>query len=78
MVSVPPYVKYRREADGGLVYEHENYGYEDATLLRVDGTVVDILEAVESGTTDRAVLEERFSPEAVTVLERRGFLAADD
>ena len=77
-MHVPSHVKFRRESDSGLVYDHENYGYEDATLLTVDETVVDILETVETGTTDRSELERRFSSEALAVLEDRGFLAADD
>lgn len=77
-MRVPAHIKYRREHDSGLVYDHENYGYEDASLLTVDETVVDILEAVEDGTTERGELERRFSPEVLSVLEDRGFLATDD
>lgn len=74
-VVVPEYVKYRREETGGLVYAHENYGYEDATLTSVSGSVIDVLEHVhESGGCSATTLQSNFSAETVEVLVDRGFV----
>jgi putative mycofactocin binding protein MftB len=70
----PSHVKYRREATGGLVYDHENYGYEDASLYAVSDTVVDVLEFVGDGRA-RADVEAEFSPTVVESLIERGVLA---
>jgi|AntRauMinimDraft_4_1070384.scaffolds.fasta_scaffold01991_4 putative mycofactocin binding protein MftB len=70
----PSHVKYRREADGGLVYDHENYGYEDASLYRVSDTVVEVLEFVEEPRPSPDV-EAEFSPAVVDSLVERGVLA---
>jgi hypothetical protein len=70
----PRHVKFRREAGFGLVYDHENYGYEDATLASVDGVVVDVLERVEGGAVSRAQLEQEFSPATVEAMLQRGYL----
>jgi putative mycofactocin binding protein MftB len=72
-VSKPPHIKYRREADGGLVYDHENYGYEDASLYAVSDTVIDVLEFVDAETT-RDRVETEFSPAVVESLLERGVL----
>jgi putative mycofactocin binding protein MftB len=75
-VVVPEYVKYRREETGGLVYAHENYGYEDATLTSVSDSVIDVLEHVhENGGCSASELETDFSPETVEVLVDRGFVS---
>ncbi|MFB6137586.1 MAG: mycofactocin biosynthesis chaperone MftB2, partial [Halobacteriaceae archaeon] len=66
-------VKYRRESGFGLVYEHENYGHEDASLYEVNETVVDVLEYVGDGT-DRDDVEGEFSADVVDALVDRGFL----
>jgi len=74
-VVVPEYVKYRREETGGLVYTHENYGYEDATLTSVSGQVIDVLEHVtENGGCSAGTLQSNFSEETVEVLVDRGFV----
>jgi len=73
-VHRPSHVKYRREGDGGLVYDHENYGYEDASLYRVSEAVVDVLEFVEE-PRPRATVEAEFSPAVVDSLLERGVLA---
>jgi len=70
----PSHVKFRREATGGLVYDHENYGYEDASLYAVSDTVVDVLEFVGDGRA-RADVEAAFSPGIVESLLERGVLA---
>ncbi|MGQ4555462.1 mycofactocin biosynthesis chaperone MftB2 [Halobellus sp. GM3] len=72
-VSKPAHVKYRREADGGLVYDHENYGYEDASLYAVSDTVLEVLEFVDGGRPREAV-EAEFSPAVVESLLERGVL----
>jgi len=72
-VVKPSHIKYRREADGGLVYDHENYGYEDASMYAVSDTVIDVLEFVDDGQS-RSALEERFSPAVVDSLLDRGVL----
>jgi len=71
---VPDHVKYRRESTGGLVYDHENYGYEDATLAQVDDVVIDVLEFVEEGMPTREEVENTFSPTIVDTLVNRGYL----
>jgi putative mycofactocin binding protein MftB len=73
-ISLPSHVKFRREADFGLVYEHENYGYDDASLLTVDETVIDVLEAVEHETPTRAELERQFSEDTIDAIIQRGLL----
>jgi putative mycofactocin binding protein MftB len=70
----PSHVKYRRESDGGLVYDHENYGYEDASMYAVSDTVIDVLEFVEDARP-RAEVEAEFSPAVVDSLVERGVLA---
>ena len=72
-IAKPPHVKYRREADGGLVYDHENYGYEDASLYAVSDTVIEVLEFVD-GETTRDAVEAEFSPDVVDSLLERGVL----
>lgn len=73
----PVHVKFRREADGGLVYDHENYGYEDASMYAVSDTVIDVLEFVEEPRL-RSEVESEFSPAVVDSLVERGVLADDD
>jgi len=73
-VEPPQHVKFRREAGFGLVYEHENYGYEDANLLRVDERVVDALERTADTPQPREELAAEFSPELVETLLQRGLL----
>ncbi|MFB6183357.1 MAG: mycofactocin biosynthesis chaperone MftB2 [Haloarculaceae archaeon] len=70
----PRHVKYRRESSFGLVYDHENYGYEDASLTTVDERIVDLLAHVEEGEHDREALEAAFSPAVVETAVREGFL----
>ena len=72
-VSRPAHVKFRREADGGLVYDHENYGYEDASMYAVSDTVIDVLEFV-GDRRERAAVESEFSPAVVESLIERGVL----
>ncbi|MFB6354588.1 MAG: mycofactocin biosynthesis chaperone MftB2 [Halobacteriales archaeon] len=72
-VAVPAHVKFRREADGGLVYDHENYGYEDASIYAVSDTVIDVLEFVD-GRRARPAVEAAFSPAVVETLLDRGLL----
>lgn len=76
-VAKPSHVKFRREADGGLVYDHENYGYEDASMYAVSDTVVDVLEFVD-GERPRGDVEAAFSAETVRALIDRGVLASVD
>lgn len=70
----PSYIKFRREADGGLVYDHENYGYEDASMYAVSDTVIDVLEFVD-GDRSRSEVETQFSQPVVESLLRRGVLS---
>jgi putative mycofactocin binding protein MftB len=71
----PDHVKFRREADGGLVYVHENYGYEDATLTTVDDIVIDVLERIEErGGCGRPALEDEFGSRTVDTLLEAGML----
>lgn len=72
-ISKPTYVKYRREPDGGLVYDHENYGYEDASMYAVSDTVIDVLEFVAE-PRPRSEVEAEFSPAVVDSLVERGVL----
>ncbi|RLM53968.1 mycofactocin biosynthesis chaperone MftB [Halobellus sp. Atlit-31R] len=72
-VSTPSHIKFRREADGGLVYDHENYGYEDASMYAVSDTVIDVLEFVGDEQSREAV-EAEFSPAVVETLVERGVL----
>lgn len=76
-VTRPDHVKYRRESSFGLVYDHRNYGYEDASLLTVDETVVDVLEAVEERPRDRDRLVDRFSERTVSTMLEEGFLSRE-
>lgn len=69
----PDHVKFRREARGGLVYDHENYGYEDASLYAVSDTVIEVLEFVD-GQRPRTEVEAEFSPSVVASLLERGVL----
>jgi putative mycofactocin binding protein MftB len=73
-LAPPSFVKFRRESEFGLVYEHENYGYEDANLLRVDERVVDVLERTADSPQPREELAGEFSPELVETLLQRGLL----
>jgi putative mycofactocin binding protein MftB len=72
-METPPHVKFRREGEGGLVYDHENYGYEDATLSTVSDTVVDVLERAADGCS-RRTLEAEFTPATVEALVAAGFI----
>lgn len=72
-LATPSHVKFRREADGGLVYDHENYGYEDASMFAVSDTVIDVLEFVD-GRRSREAVEAEFSPAVVDTLVERGVL----
>lgn len=72
-VHKPSYIKHRREDGFGLVYNHRNYGYEDASLTEVNETVIDVLEHVENGDS-REHLEATFSPAVVEALLERGVL----
>lgn len=74
-VARPDYVKFRREADGGLVYNHENYGYEDASMYEVSDTVIDVLDFVDDERRSREAVEREFSPAIVETLISRGVLA---
>ena len=74
-VVCPDHIKFRREADGGLVYDHENYGYEDASLYVVREAVVDVLEFVGDGRP-RGAVESAFSESIVDSLLERGVLDA--
>ena len=75
-IIVPEHVKFRREASGGLVYDHENYGYEDATLSTVTEPVVDVLEHVSDvGACERSTLEAEFESRTVRALIDAGFLS---
>lgn len=72
-VRTPSHIKYRRERDGGLVYDHENYGYEDASMYAVSDTVIDVLEFVD-GQRPRDEVEAAFSPAIVQSLLEKGVL----
>lgn len=72
-VEKPAHIKYRREAEGGLVYDHENYGYEDASMYTVTETVIDVLEFVD-GECSRRDLDEEFSAPVIDSLIDRGVL----
>ncbi len=75
-ITRPSHVKYRHEAEGGLVYDHENYGYEDATLKTVDSTVIDVLKRIdENEGCTRASLEQEFGVKTVDTLLAAGILA---
>ncbi|MEF8801828.1 MAG: mycofactocin biosynthesis chaperone MftB2 [Halolamina sp.] len=75
-VITPSYIKYRREADGGLVYDHANYGYEDASMYAVSDTVIDVLEFVD-GQRSRTEVETAFSEAVVDSLVEKGVLDVD-
>jgi len=77
-IRKPSYIKYRREADFGLVYDHQNYGYEDASLLEVNEVVVDVLERVDGDDKSRDYLEATFSSEIIDALIERGLLINGD
>lgn len=72
-LSKPSHIKYRREPEGGLVYDHENYGYEDASMYEVNGTVIDVLEFID-GERPREEVDQEFSPAVVQTLLNRGVL----
>ena len=74
-VHRPAHVKFRREAEGGLVYDHENYGYEDASLYAVNEVVIDVLEFVGE-SRPRNDVESEFSEAIVDSLLERGVLNA--
>ena len=76
-LAIPEHVKYRREAEGGLVYDHENYGYEDASMYEVNATVIDVLEFVDGDHPSREAVEREFSPGVVETLLERGVLDAE-
>lgn len=73
-VIKPSHVKYRRESEFGLVYDHQNYGYEDASLLTVDESVIDILETVERQPRDHERLVAQFSERIVSTMLDEGFI----
>lgn len=70
----PRYVKYRSEGDHGLVYDHENYGYEDATLTAVSNVVIDVLERVNEESVSRKTLEQQFSDHTIEAMIDQGYL----
>lgn len=72
-VSKPNHIKYRREPEGGLVYDHENYGYDDASMYEVSDTVIDVLEFVGE-ECPRDEVDQEFSPATVETLLNRGVL----
>ena len=71
----PNHVKYRREAGFGLVYDHHNYGYEDATLSTVNEVVIDVLERVDDGPVTYAELQREFSSRTIDVMLEEGYLS---
>jgi hypothetical protein len=74
-VIIPDHIKFRRETETGLVYDHENYGYEDATLTKVGETVIDILEWInEEGGCSYPSLEDEYSPQTIDTLLESGVL----
>lgn len=74
-VFKPEYIKYRLEDDYGLVYDHENYGYEDATLTTVDKRIISCLEYVDTESKVRIEeLQKEVSPEVIEVAREKGFL----
>ena len=66
-LATPGFVKYRREEDFGLVYTHENYGDEDASLYETDERVVDVLQRAEGGAP-RTELKREFGADVVEEL----------
>jgi len=74
MLQKPSYVKYRRESDFGLVYDHENYDDEDAKLLQVDSDIVSALEYVDESRPSRNEFESNFSPSLVDSLLKQGLI----
>lgn len=73
-LTKPSHIKFRWEGDTGLIYDHENYGYEDATLTSADGLLIEVLEYVDEHDPTRRELEREFSPAVVEVMLDRGFL----
>lgn len=73
-LAVPEYVKYRRESGFGLVYHHENYGSEDASLARVDDLVLDVLTYVDGQAPTAEAVRAEFSPATVDSLLDAGYL----
>jgi len=67
LLATPEFVKYRREDGFGLVYTHENYGYEDASLYEMDEQVIDLLERADA-ETPRSELEREFGEAVVEEL----------
>lgn len=76
-VHKPDHVKFRRETDHGLVYDHENYGYEDASMYEVSDVVVDVLEFVGDGRP-RTEVEREYDGSVVETLVEREMLIHDD
>lgn len=75
LIVRPDHVKFRHEAEGGLVYDHENYGYEDASLTTVSGTVIEVLERVEEREgCRRSLLEDEFGARTVNTLLEAGII----
>ncbi len=72
-IQKPAHIKFRREVEGGLVYDHERYGEEDATLTEVSETVIEVLEAVEAGR-DRSELEQVYGSQTIATLLEAGIL----
>lgn len=77
-IQKPSYIKYRRETDSGLVYDHQNYGYDDASLLEVNEVVIDVLERVDGDDESREHLEATFSSGIIDALIERGLLIDGD
>lgn len=74
-VFKPEYIKYRREDDHGLVYDHESYGYEDATLTTVDTRIISCLEFVDGEpSVSLEELQNEVSIEVIEVALEKGFL----
>lgn len=67
-LRTPRHVKYRRESGFGLVYEHDGYGYDDASLYEVSERVVDVLEELDDAAAERAAVEREFGEETVARL----------
>ncbi|MDG5777201.1 mycofactocin biosynthesis chaperone MftB2 [Haloarculaceae archaeon H-GB2-1] len=76
-VRKPDHVKYRREGDHGLVYDHENYGYEDASLTTVHSRIVDLLEYVDGSPRPREDLDAAFEQAVVEAAVEEGYVRGD-
>jgi hypothetical protein len=75
-LRTPAHVKYRREDGFGLVYDHENYGYDDATLVTVDERIIDALEFVDERAPSESELESAFHEQVVEVVRTEGYVRA--